>query len=260
MKGIRSDTSPSPQSSPIKGEEAAAASPSPRSFPVEGEDAFSEDLRAIAESADAALRETHEAREEALSLSRRVVRSSANSIRAAHRGELEDARRLVGDAADLAARLRPFRDSHPNVYYGGYVEDAMKEYTEASVVLAIAEGSPLKGPEELGVGAAPYLNGLSEVVGELRRLILDGLRRGDFSRCEELLGIMDDIYTVLVAVDYPDAVTRGLRRSTDAARSILERTRGDLTLALRQDRLEARLAQLQRRVDPESPRRGGDTT
>ena len=97
-------------------------------------------------------------------------------------------------------------------------------------------------------------------MGELRRLILDGLRRGDFSRCEDLLAIMDDIYTVLVAVDYPDAVTRGLRRSTDAARSILERTRGDLTLALRQDRLEARLAEFQRSVDPESLPRGGDTT
>ena len=233
---------------------------SPRSLPVKGGNAFSEDLRAIAESADAALRETHEAREQALTLSRRVVRSSANSIRAAHRGEFDEASRLVGEAADLAARLGPFRESHPNVYYGGYVEDALKEYTEASAVLAVAEGTPLKGPEELGVGAAPYLNGLAEVVGELRRLILDGLRRGDFSRCEELLGIMDDIYTVLVAVDYPDAVTRGLRRSTDAARSILERTRGDLTLALRQDRLEARLAQFETRVDAESQRRGGDAT
>ena len=181
-----------------------------------------------------------------------MVRSSANSIRAAHRGELDEARRLVGEAAGLAAFLGPYRESHPSVYYGGYVEDALKEYTEASAVLAIAEGSPLKGPEELGVGAAPYLNGLAEVVGELRRLILDGLRRGDFSRCEELLGIMDDIYTVLVAVDYPDAVTRGLRRSTDAARGILERTRGDLTLAQRQDRLEARLAEFEERIGPES--------
>ena len=232
-----------------------------QSSSVDGEEGYGRDLRAIAESADAALRETHEAREQALTLSRRVVRSSANSIRAAHRGELDEARRLVGEAADLAARLGPFRQSHPNVYYGGYVEDALKELTEASAVLAIAEGSrPLKGPEELGVGPAPYLNGLAEVVGELRRLILDGLRRGDFTRCEELLGAMDDIYTVLVAVDYPDAVTRGLRRSTDAARSILERTRGDLTLALRQDRLEARLAQFEKRVDPESPPRGGDTT
>ena len=215
-------------------------------------DDFGKHLRAIAESADASLRDTHEAREQALTLSRRIVRSSANSIRAAHRGELDEAHRLVGEASELASRLGPFRESHPSVYYGGYVEDALKEYTEASAVLAITEGSPLKGPDELGVGAAPYLNGLAEVVGELRRLILDGLRRGDFSRCEELLGTMDDIYTVLVAVDYPDAVTRGLRRSTDASRGILERTRGDLTLALRQDRLEARLAEFEERIGPDS--------
>ena len=186
-------------------------------------------------------------------MSREVVRRSANSIRATHRGELGEARKLLAGAAELAARFGPIRERHPSVYYGGYVEDSLKEYAEASAVLAIVEGSRLKGPEELGMGAAPYLNGLSEVVGELRRFILDALRRDDFSRCEEMLGVMDGIYTVLVTIDYPDAVTRGLRRSTDVARSILERTRGDLTLALRQNRLEGKLAQFQESVETGLP-------
>ena len=109
------------------------------------------------------------------------------------------------------------------MYYGGYIEDALKEYTEAAVTLALIESSrPMPTADELGIGAAPYLGGLADTVGELRRFILDALRTDDFSRCEELLDVMDEIYTVLVTMDYPDAVTRGLRRSTDMVRGILE--------------------------------------
>ena len=113
---------------------------------------------------------------------------------------------------------------------------------EANATLAFAEGSPLPMPKDLKVGAAPYLGGLADTAGELRRFILDSLRRDDFSRCEELLDVMDEIYTILVTMDFPDAVTRGLRRNTDMVRGVLERTRGDLTVALRQRRLEEKLA------------------
>ncbi len=203
------------------------------------------EFASIAESAHASFTETHEARERALRLSREIVRTSANSIRATHRGEVGLARELLSTVAGLAGQTDAIRDSHPRVYYAGFVEDALKEYVEASATLSLAEGRPVAGPEELGVGAAPYLNGLADAVGELRRYILDSLRRDDVSRCEELLGVMDEIYTVLVSMDFPDAVTRGLRRSTDMTRGILERTRGDLTVALRQRRLEGKLADLQ---------------
>ena len=132
---------------------------------------------------------------------------------------------------------------HPEVYFTGYMQDALKEYVEANSVLAFIEDRPLPSPDDLRVGAAPYLGGLSDTVGELRRYILDRLRRDDFTRCEQTLEAMDEIYTILVTMDFPDAVTRGLRRSTDMVRGILERTRGDLTLALRQQRLEALLSQ-----------------
>ena len=203
------------------------------------------EFAAAAESAHASFTETHEARERALRLSREIVRTSANSIRATHRGELDRAHELLDTVAGLAGQTDAIRDGHARVYYAGFVEDALKEYVEASATLSLAEGRPVAGPEELGVGPAPYLNGLADAVGELRRFILDSLRRDDVSRCEELLGVMDDIYTVLVSMDFPDAVTRGLRRSTDMTRGILERTRGDLTVALRQRRLEGKLADLQ---------------
>ena len=130
-------------------------------------------LQSISDFARASFTETHEVREQALRLSREIIRTSANSIRATHRGELDSARSLVEEVAETAGRLHAIRETHPRVYYAGYVEDALKEYVEASTVLAFVEGSSLPGPEDLGVDAAPYLGGLSDAVGELRRSILD---------------------------------------------------------------------------------------
>jgi translin len=180
------------------------------------------------------------------------VRNSANSIRATHRAEYEQAHELLQAVSDLKNEVDELLANHPRVYYAGFVEDAVKEYAEASATLSFAEGRPLAGPEELGIGAAPYMSAMAEAAGEMRRFILDALRRDDVSRCEELLGVMDDIYSHLVSMDFPDAVTRGLRRSTDMARGVLERTRGDLTVAIRQRRLEGKLAELQRSLGESS--------
>lgn len=199
-------------------------------------------LRAIADSTRQALADTDAARERALRLSREMIRRSADSIRAIHRGEFDAASELIGSASRLVEESEKLLIEHPEVYFTGYMQDALKEYVEANAVLAFIQDKPLPTPEELSVGAAPYLGGLADTVGELRRFILDRLRRDDFSRCERTLELMDEIYTILVTMDFPDAVTRGLRRSTDMVRGILERTRGDLTVALRQRRLEAMLS------------------
>ena len=207
-------------------------------------------LRESADSTRQSLADTDTARERALRLSREMIRHCADSIRAIHRGEFDAARELICSAAALVKESRALLNEHPEVYFTGYMQDALKEYVEANAVLAFIEDKPLPSPEELQVGAAPYLGGLADTVGELRRYILDRLRRDDFSRCEETLAVMDEIYTILVTMDFPDAVTRGLRRSTDMVRGILERTRGDLTVALRQRRLEAMLS--------EADKNGGD--
>ena len=199
-------------------------------------------LRESADTARQSLADTDRARERALRLSREMIRYCADSIRAIHRGEFDVARELISNAAALVEESAALLQEHPEVYYTGYMQDALKEYVEANAVLAFIEDRPLPSSEELGMGAAPYLGGLADTVGELRRYILDRLRRDDFSRCEETLAVMDEIYTILVTMDFPDAVTRGLRRSTDMVRGILERTRGDLTVALRQRRLEAMLS------------------
>lgn len=203
------------------------------------------ELQAIADSSACEFAAMHADRERALRLAREIVRNSANSIRATHRAEFESAANLLDMAVGLAREAIDLRDRQPRVYYGGYVEDALKEYAEAAIALAIVERRPIPTASDLGIGAAPYLGGLADAAGELRRFILDALRTDEFSRCEEILDVMDEIYTVLVTMDYPDAVTRGLRRSTDMVRGVLERTRGDLTIALRQKRLEERLTEAQ---------------
>jgi translin len=172
------------------------------------------------------------AREKALTASRAAIRSSANAIRAIHRHDLDLAHRLMDQAeASVRTAVEACAD-HPDLLYAGYTQDAQKEYAEARTTEAVVSGGEIPGPDELGVQVAPYLNGLAEAVGEARRHLLDLLRRGDVARSEALLDAMDEIYGLLVTIDYPDAITGNLRRTTDVTRSILEKTRGDLSLAI----------------------------
>jgi translin len=183
-----------------------------------------------------------DAREKTLRISREIIRYSANTIRSVHRQEMDSAEQLLASAQALLKELaHNILKDNEDLAYAGFVHDAQKELAEASCTLAIVSGKALPRPESLGVSYAAYLNGLGEAVGELRRYILDSVRRNDLSRCEEYLAIMDDIYSLLITMDYPDGITYGLRRTSDAVRGILEKTRGDLTVALRQQALEEKL-------------------
>jgi translin len=175
------------------------------------------------------------AREKALRLCREIIRHSANIIRAVHRREHTEAKQLLKLASALVQSLnQEIASNHNEMLHSGFVHDAEKEFTEASITFAIINLEPLPAPEKLKVSYHAYLNGIGEATGELRRYLLDSLR-------QNLLSTMDDIYVVLVTMDYPDAITYGLRRTTDSVRGILERTRGDLTMALRQKALEEKL-------------------
>ena len=203
---------------------------------------YSAQLSQIAAQAIDQLNSRHQAREQALAVSREVIRFSANAIRAVHRAEFDEARRLIEQGGARLKETRPIREQNPEIYYAGFLSDARKEYTEANVTLAVVSGGEIPSPQDLDVDPPAFLNGLAEVIGELRRNILDALRHDAFDHCEEFMDVMDEIYGILVTVDFPEGVTGGLRRSTDAMRGVLERTRGDLTLALRQRKLELKLA------------------
>jgi len=172
-------------------------------------------------------------RDEALKLARQLTRACSVSIRAVHRDDQEAMDANLSEAHGLADKLRNELKDFPDLFYAGYTQDALKEFVEANVTCALIQNKALQTPEELGVIDATYLNGLAEVVGELRRRTLDILRSGYSQEAERLLGHMDEIYSVLVTIDYPDAITNGLRRQTDLVRGIIEKTRGDVTLSLR---------------------------
>lgn len=185
-----------------------------------------------------------QARDKALATARQLTRACSLAIRAVHRSEDEVMNGHLEEARLLADALRVNLADHPDIFYAGYTQDALKEYVEANVTCALIRSLPLHTPQELGVEDATYLNGLAEVIGELRRRTLDLLRHGYSVEVERLLGIMDEIYSVLVTMDYPDAITNGLRRQTDVARSIIEKTRGDITFSLRGEHLERAISRL----------------
>ncbi len=193
------------------------------------------------------------ARDKALASARQLTRACSLSIRAAHRLETDGMAGLLAEARSLADDLRAALADYPDLYYTGYTQDALKEYVEANVTCALIQNQALPAPEALGVISATYLNGLAEVVGELRRRILDILRHGYSEEAERLLGHMDDIYDVLVTMDYPDAITSGLRRQTDIARSIIEKTRGDITFSLRGEYLEQAMRRLSGQLNGDQP-------
>lgn len=182
-------------------------------------------------------------RDETLVLSREIIRTCANTIRAAHRGELDRGREMLRGAREALTQMRGRLTEFPEIYHTGYVHDCNKEYAEAAAFVAVISGEPLPDPDSLGVDYPAYLNGLGEAIGELRRHTLDVMRHGRLEHADALLTTMDEIYYVLVTIDYPDAITGGLRRTTDAARGIIEKTRGELTTALRQEELRATLQQ-----------------
>lgn len=185
------------------------------------------------------------ARENALRLCREIIRCSASAIRTVHRRESAKAKRMLNLAHTLLRELnQDILQKHNDILHSGFVHDAQKEFAEASATYAIVTGKVIPAPEDIGVSYPAYLNGLGEAVGELRRHILDNLRRDDLCGCEELLSIMDDIYAALVTMDFPEGITYGLRRTTDSVRAILERTRGELTLILKQREFAKKLEQM----------------
>jgi translin len=194
----------------------------------------------------------HAAREATLDASRRAIRACAMSIRAVHRREFHEARELIAVAAAYLSESDAALDGHPDVRYAGFVHDAKKEFVEANLTLAFVADHAVPTAAELGVEVQAYLNGMAEAASELRRQVLDCLRADDGAEAERLLALMDDVYAVLITVDYPDALTGGLRRTTDALRAVLERTRGDATNAL----VAARLRDAIERQRAEGPTPG----
>ncbi len=199
------------------------------------------DLEAIDGAAREVLDAKYKAREVGLTNSRQAIRRCANSIRSLHRGETEKAEELMAEAAELLTEAAEKLEGHPDVLYAGFLSDACKEYAEARLFQALAADARLPLPDEIGVWVVPYLHGLGEAAGEMRRRMLDLLRAGDLEAAEAALESMDGILELLAGLDFPDGMTSGLRRTTDVTRALIERSRSDLTTTVIQERLRRSL-------------------
>ena len=204
-------------------------------------ESIAEHIRLIFSAKDAA-------REKALPLCREAIRHCGNAIRAVHRQDFDQAKELLQSARNLLNGAEQAVAEYSELSHAGFIRDAQKEFAEGSITLALVTGNRLPDPSKLGIEPAAYLNGLGEAVGELRRYLLDSMRKGDLSRGEEILSAMDDIYSILVTMDFPEAITGGLRRTTDMVRGVLERTRSDLTLAITQKDLEGKLDSFEQKL------------
>jgi translin len=192
-----------------------------------------------------------DARDQAIRRSRKLIRYCANSIRTMHRGEFDQADALLETAREAATEMVRDVEAYPLLYSAGYTQDALKEFVEARAVYAMLTREPVPGPEDLAVavGHPAYLKGLAEAASEMRRAILDTIRRGDLESGETLLGDMEEVYAAMTTIDFPDAVTGGLRRTTDVLRAVLERTRGDVTVTKQQEKLRQALVDFESRVN-----------
>jgi len=190
-------------------------------------------------------------RDEALQRSRALIRHCANAIRAAHRGDFEASEALLATASEAAVELTTGVEGYPDLYHAGYTQDALKEYVEAQVVHAFIRDGALPTPADLAVEAPAYLKGLAEAASEMRRHSLDLMRQNRLERAEQMLAIMDEVYSQLTTVDFPDAITGGLRRTTDMLRGVVQRTRGDLTTAFRQEMMRQALREFEERIGME---------
>lgn len=191
----------------------------------------------------------NQVRDTTLNRSRELIRFCALSVRAIHRHDWQDAGQLLATAREAAAVMAADLQQYPDLYHTGYTQDALKELAEAHILFAFVRGEDLPGPAELNMPAAAYLNGLAEAASELRRFILDLIRRGQPQEGEPYHAAMDDVYSHLITIDFPDSLTGGLRRTTDMLRAVLERTTGDLTVAVRQEQLQAALRSVEEKVN-----------
>lgn len=210
-----------------------------------------DELETIAEHARADFEARTHVRDGALAQARSLIRYASRAIRAVHRDEKDVALDKLAETANLADQLKDILDTYPDIYFAGYTQDALKEFAEARIVFALVYGGEFPTAEGLNIPYNTYLKGLAEAATEMRRRCLDLMRENSPDAAKPVLGMMEDIYAILVTMDYPDAITGGLRRQTDIVRGVLERTRGDLTVSLRQQHLEESLRKLESRLDGE---------
>jgi translin len=204
-----------------------------------------DNLDEIAKEIETELDEKDAVREVALKSSRAIMRLSGSALRQMLKGE--DESENLEAARSEAHRLKGVLEGHPDLFHSGFVEAAFQELTEVNILRNILREESLKTPMEIGVPSVSYLLGLADVVGELRRIALDSLIEGNVEKAHDYLKKMELIYEVLIRFDYPSALVK-IRRKQDIARSLIEKTRGEIAVASRGRALETKMGDLEKKI------------
>ena len=170
-------------------------------------------------------------REQSLTTSREIVRECSKSIRNIHRNDEVSAKEHIENARKKLENLKSITSDVSEISYAGYVLDAEREFVEAVMFYTFEVSGYIEPFNNFNVHPSSYIQGIGDTIGEWRRKALDHLRNLDIKKAETYLAIMEEGMGTLNELDYPDALTGGLRRYADNARSIIERTRSDITNA-----------------------------
>jgi len=176
-------------------------------------------------------------REEILKLSRSIIRDCSIAIKNIHRKEFNKFQEKLNSIKIDHQSLVKLVDKNLGVFFK-YLKTPEQEYAEAIAFYSIINKKNIPTPLELRINPLNFILGLADVIGELRRYALDNIRNSQFEDLNDILEGMDEIYTYLFTIDYPSAVTQDLRHKVDVARNIIEKTRGDISLAIQMDDLK----------------------
>jgi translin len=185
-------------------------------------------------------------REIILKLSRKVIRDCSIAIKSIHRKEFDQYRERLLNVKETHKELLELVNRNPGVFLK-HLKTPEQEYAEAVAFYSITSKEPLPLPSDLDIKPLNYALGLADVIGELRRYTLDNIRNSIVEDLNYVLESMDDIYTQLFSIDYPSGLTQDLRKKTDQARSIIEKTRGDVSISLQMSDLKRCMEERERR-------------
>lgn len=205
-------------------------------------------LKRVIQGLQSELKTMVEAREEALSSSRKVITLSKQAVMAVHRGKVEAANERLEDAEKILNQVKEVLPSAFELKIGS-INPAYQEYAEAQTLLRLVTDGSFPSPKELDVPIIPYLLGLGDLVGELRRRAVDSLRSGDLRTSDKCLETMEEIYIQLLSLEEAHSLTPLLRRKCDVARRLIEVTRGEIVTAVGRRSLEEAIVRLEKAIE-----------
>ena len=183
-------------------------------------------------------------REKILRSNREIIRSCSQIIESIHRNDLKDIETKIKETRESIAEIEKNARKTENVIRKNYLTTVNQEFTEAVTFFHYATGKEIPTYQELNVNPYEYILGLADLVGELKRMVLNSIRKDDYDKAEEIYEFMDELYQKLFSLDYPSGMLPGFRKKVDVARNIVRRTLELIVTGKKTDTLTRKIGKL----------------